>query len=270
MPIIPIQALDDPRINPYRDLPRHRLPKESGLFIAESGLLVERLLASDYEVDSLFVEADRAAEYAALVSESTPVFAAERALFREVIGFKFHRCVLACGRRPAQSDLQSGLSGLPQRATVVVCQAVQDPENLGGLLRNCAAFGVDAVVLGPRCADPFSRRVLRVSMGTVFKLNLVESTDLVADLSALKIEHHFQVFGTVLHPEAITLELVPRPERAALLFGNEGHGLDEVATALCEHRVTIPMRMGTDSLNVAVASGIFLYHFTQPSPVQFD
>ena len=264
MPIISIDSIDDSRILPFRDLPRSKLPKHAGLFIAEGAYLVEELLASDFQVDSLFVERPRAEGFHAKVQEDVPVYVADRQLFRDVIGYSFHRCVLACGRRRQHPSFEGLLPDLPPAATVVVCHDIHDPENLGGVIRNCAAFGVDAVLLSSQCTDPFSRRVLRVSMGTVFKLALAESKNLSSDLIRLR-DHQFQILGTVLDPAAEPLETVQRRERLALLLGNEAHGVDDNLVQHCDQQVTIPMRLNTDSLNVAVASGIFLYHFSRPN-----
>jgi tRNA G18 (ribose-2'-O)-methylase SpoU len=195
------------------------------------------------------------------VPSEVPVYVAPRKLLEETIGFNFHRGCLACGVRESRKSLEDW--SRPSKASwlIVVCPDVQDPTNLGTLLRNCAAFGVDLVLLGGKCADPFSRRVLRVSMGAVLELEIVEAQDLERDLTALKREHGVELVATVLDPDAETLDRAPRSPRMAILFGSEGHGLEATWIAQSDRRATIPIQLGTDSLNVAVASGIFLYHF---------
>jgi tRNA G18 (ribose-2'-O)-methylase SpoU len=139
---------------------------------------------------------------------------------------------------------------------------VQDPTNLGAILRTCQGFGVDGVILGDKCADPFSRRVLRVSMGGVFRLPIVESHDLAADLAFLKDELHCQVIATVLDASADELEtILVRKPRVALLFGSEGHGLPTECITASTKRVTLKMLREADSFNVAAAAAMFLYHF---------
>jgi tRNA G18 (ribose-2'-O)-methylase SpoU len=120
---------------------------------------------------------------------------------------------------------------------------------------------VHALLLGPACADPFSRRVARTSMGANFRLPLIESSDLAQDLTALRDEYGVQLVATVLADDAEPLSSVVPVGRTALLFGSEGFGLTPHWLALCDRRVTIPMRPGVDSLNVNVAAGIFLYHW---------
>jgi tRNA G18 (ribose-2'-O)-methylase SpoU len=230
-------------------------------FVVEGQLLAERLLTSGLDLESVLVEERLADEWAALVPPATPLLVIPHALVRELIGFRFHRGVLACGIRPPSADVRRLLQAAHDTATWVVCAGVQDPENLGGILRSGAAFGVQAVLLGDDCADPFSRRVARTSMGANFRLPLIESEDLGTDLATLRGELGVQLVATVLADDAEALEAVRPAGRTALLFGSEGFGLAPHYLALCDRRVTIPMRPGVDSLNVNVAAGIFLYHW---------
>jgi tRNA G18 (ribose-2'-O)-methylase SpoU len=267
MAIIRVPSIDDVRLDVYRDLPRRNLSRVSGLFIVEGRLLVERLADSNCPIESILVDERRLELVPQQLDPSTPVLVVESGFVERVIGFNFHRGVLACGRRP---PMTSGIEHLPdsqQRMTVVVCNDVHDPTNLGGMLRSCAAFGVRGVVINRRCADPYSRRVLRVSMGAVFQLPLIESLDLKQDLSRMREDLGFELVAAVLDEGAEPLELAPRGARLALLFGNEGYGLGEELVQLCQRRVTVRMEWGTDSLNAAVASGVFLYHFARIAPV---
>jgi tRNA G18 (ribose-2'-O)-methylase SpoU len=267
---IVIQHFDDPRLAAYRDLPRRSAARERGRFVVEGRFLVERLLASRCQTESILVAEPHADEIAELARDSeTKLYVAPQSQLEQTVGFRFHRGVLACGKRPAPPALEEALGegpAAPNRTrpvTVVVCANLDDPENLGGVLRNCAAFGVDAVVTGRRSADPFSRRALRVSMGASLKLPIVEPDDLATTLRELRQQWHVEPVATVLDASAEKLpDFIPAP-RTVLVFGNEGHGLPADLLAQCDRRVTLPMRLGTDSLNVAVASGIFLYHVTR-------
>jgi tRNA G18 (ribose-2'-O)-methylase SpoU len=146
---------------------------------------------------------------------------------------------------------------------IVVCEDINNAENLGSIVRVAAGFGVDAMLLGERCVDPFWRQCVRVSMGTLFALPLVQSDDLLADLERLRDSWKVEVAATVLDPGGESLGNAELSPRMGLLFGGEAQGLTPAAIAACQRRITIPMKLGTDSLNVAVAAGIFLYHFCQ-------
>lgn len=276
-----VESLEDPRLAVYRDLPRANLARPSGLFIAEGALVVDRLLRSGLSIESVLVDEQCLDEFRPRLPSGVQVFTVPRALVNPLVGFKFHRGILACGRRPATPSLASLIpatsavtnSAAPNSAapttaatkTAVIASDIQDPENLGCVLRNSAAFGVDLVLLSRSCADPFSRRVLRTSMGTVFTLPLRQSESLADDVAALADDYGFELAATVLDASAESLYDAERPSRFGLVFGNEAHGVDDRVAARCRRRVTLPMRRGTDSLNVGVASAVFLYHFTAPS-----
>jgi tRNA G18 (ribose-2'-O)-methylase SpoU len=265
MPRIPIHAIDDPRLSPYRNLPHKGALRCDGGFITEGRLLVERLLASRFETQSILVDEQHADEFAARAGEQVPLYVASRRLLEDVIGFNFHRGVLACGRRGPEVTLHGALecNAASELLTIVVCADVRDPENVGAILRNSAAFGVDAVIVSRRSADPFSRRVLRVSMGAPLLLPIVATDDVAASLRELHDRWRVTPAATVLDGAALTPAEFVRPPRLALVFGSEGYGVPPDVLAACPHRLTIPMRPGTDSLNVAVASGIFLYELTR-------
>ena len=261
MPAIPINTVDDARLAVYRDL-RSPLSRQSGeFFVVEGRLLVERLLASDFRVASVLAEEPFVGTVLPLVSAATPVYVMSRALLRELTGFRFHRGVLACGCRRPNPDLRELLADSPTGQLVTICVGVQELENLGGIIRSSAAFGAGVVVLGPDCADPFSRRVSRTSMGANLQIPIIESLDLASDLATLRDDFGAQLVATVLDDDARPLQEVTARRNVALLFGNEGHGLQPCWIQWCDTRVTIPIQEGIDSLNVSVAAGIILHHF---------
>jgi len=140
-------------------------------------------------------------------------------------------------------------AGRKAHGAAVFLEGIQDPANVGAILRSAAAFGIARVVLDQACADPWSPRALRAGMGGHFALDVVETKDLGAEMDAFQ--------GTV----AAT---VPRGGAApgaadAWVFGAEGSGLSEETLRRAKVKVTIPMAAGTESLNVAAAAAICLY-----------
>lgn len=260
MPLIPVESIDDPRLANYRQLSERNLTRQSGLFVAEGDKVVERLIDSQYEVASIFAEPSFAERYAPRVPPDTPIYVASRTLLETTIGFNFHRGVLACGKRQPGPTLSSVVHNLSTNdATLVICPDVQDPTNLGSIIRTTAAFGCAALILGEKCADPFSRRVLRVSMGSALYLSIVQSRSLAANLQELAAAGFDLVATVVGDVAAEPLTSFRCQPRTAILFGSEGHGLSPECLALCHRRVTIPMQLGVDSLNVAVAAAVVLY-----------
>lgn len=270
MPRDVIHKLTDLRLAPYAQLPQSNLTRTRQLFVAEGDKVVERLIDSQFEVDSVVAEEEWADRLAPRLPAETDVYVVTRELLTELVGFRFHRGVLACGRRKPTRTLASLLPADHEESLLLVCPAVQDPTNLGSIIRTAAALGVNGLLLGRECADPFSRRVLRVSMGSSLYLPIRESADLASDLTTLRDEFQFELVATVLDPAATPLGAFQRPRRMALLLGSEGHGLDAESVALCTQRITLPMRAGIDSLNVAIAAAVFLYHLEHVAPVASD
>jgi tRNA G18 (ribose-2'-O)-methylase SpoU len=257
-----IDDADDPRIAPYRAIRERDLVGREGLFIAEGEVVVRVLLTrSLHRPLSLLVAEKRIAAIAALTAGLTadvPVYAASQAVMDEVAGFPMHRGILALGRRGAERDAGSLLAAAGARATVVVLSAIANHDNMGGIFRNAAAFGADAVILDSDCCDPLYRKAIRVSVGAALTVPFAR-LDRGVDGLALLAANGFEALALTPGGSATLAELT-RPERVAVIFGAEGAGLPEAMLARCR-TVRIPMAGQLDSLNVATASGIVLHHF---------
>src|SRR5690606_12311622 len=192
----------------------------------------------------------------------TPVYVVPDEVMTGVLGFKFHSGVMAVGRRPVSPGVDEVMQAAGERATLVILPEAANTENLGSMIRSAAAFGCTAMLLGERCCDPFYRQSVRVSMGTVFRVPIIRSTNLQRDLLRLKEAWRVDLVATVLDADAMHLRDYQRPPRVGVLFGNEAQGLPGEMVSLCDRALTIPMGHGTDSLNVAVAAGVFLYELT--------
>ena len=238
------------------------LARDGRRFIAEGENIVRRLLASSTPVDSVLLAERKAAAIAPLCPANVPIYAASDALIEQIIGFEFHSGVLACGIRPAAPALPALIPPPPGNALLTICQQITNAENLGSLIRISAAFGADAIILGERCCDPWFRQCVRVSMGSIFAIPIFRSNDLLSDLDAVKATGITRL-AAVVGPNAEPLDSIESIARVAVVFGSEAQGLDPATIGLCDRRVTIPMRRGTDSLNVAIAAAVFLYHLTR-------
>jgi tRNA G18 (ribose-2'-O)-methylase SpoU len=146
-----------------------------------------------------------------------------------------------------------------ERLTVVACPGIQNPENLGAIVRLCDVFGVDFMLTDGTCPDPLSRRVMRVSMGTALRVPVLVEKYLAETVSWLAARSGVEWVATVTDARAAPLDRFARPPRLGLVFGSEGEGLSREWVARCARRLTIPMREGAESLNLAVAAGIVLY-----------
>ena len=260
MPDLEIASVDDPRIDVYRDL-KQPSGATRRTFVAEGEKLVLRLLESSLQVESILCTPAMRERLGERIQEEIPVYVASTPLISKLIGFQFHRGVLACGLRPVPETLAALLASPAgsDRSLLVLCPEIRDPENLGTIIRTAAAFGAAGVIAGESGTDPFSRRVLRTSMGTVLRLPVIQ-TDSWAETVRNLNEAGFETIAAILDSSAEPLAKFKPTHRAALLLGNEDAGLAADLISICRRRVTMPMAPGTDSLNVAVAAGILMHH----------
>ncbi|MBP2302977.1 TrmH family RNA methyltransferase [Azospirillum picis] len=259
--VIPIDDPDDPRIEPYRDVRERDLVGRDGLFIAEGAVVVRGLVQSTrHRTLSLLLADKRVAAMAPLLAQvptGTPVYSAAQAVLDRIAGFPLHRGILALGARGVQPAAGDLLAACGPVARVVMLFGIGNHDNMGGIFRNAAAFGADAVILDPGCCDPLYRKAIRVSVGAAL---LVPTARLAADEDALALLDRHGFEAVALSPGgAETLAALAPPRRAALLFGSEGPGLPAALLARARS-VRIPMAGSFDSLNVATTSGIVLHH----------
>ncbi|MCR5875294.1 RNA methyltransferase [Phenylobacterium sp. J426] len=234
-----------------------------GLFVAEGRVVLEKAVRAipDRLVSLLVAERrlDGLAELTAQLPADTPIYAASQAVMDAIVGFPIHRGVLALGRRPERDPAQL-VAGLGERALVVGLSAIANHDNMGGVFRNAAAFGADAVVLDADCCDPLYRKAIRVSVGaalTVPFARLPRGADLVGTLAGAGLE----VLALSPRGEVELGDLAP-PKRLAALFGAEGPGLAPAVLGRTR-TVRIAMAGGFDSLNVATTSGVVLHHLAR-------
>ena len=288
-----IQGLDDPRIADYRDIAEAELVRSRGLFVAEGRLIVRRLIEDRrHTIRSVLVSdaAYRALEAVLVpVAAETPVYVCDAADFLGITGHDLHRGCLALVERPAPLSLGELL--LPfapldrvarvlvdppekpgpqdpahtQVQTVVVLEHVTNADNVGGVFRNAAAFGADAVVLGSTCCDPLYRKAIRTSMAATLRVPYARAERWPGDLDELRT-HGFTIVALTPREPSLTLDELaqrPRPPKIAWLVGTEGEGLTADALSFADQHVSIPIAPEVDSLNLAVAVGIALYRFSR-------
>jgi tRNA G18 (ribose-2'-O)-methylase SpoU len=261
MPPVRIDAADDPRVSDYHAVPDGELIRRRGLFVAEGRLIVQRLIEDGrHRVRSLLLS--HTAHQAMLpvlakVPTGVPIYVCAADQLRAITGFDLHRGCLALVERPAPV-LPEEL--LETARTIVVLEAVANPDNVGSVFRNGAALGTDAVVLSSACSDPLYRKAIRTSMGATLRVPFARVERLLPVLGAMRAKGFMLVALTPGEPSETIDEFASRrrPERLALLVGTEGDGLSDQVRASADCRVRVPIHAGVDSLNLAVATGIAL------------
>jgi tRNA G18 (ribose-2'-O)-methylase SpoU len=252
---------DDPAVAPFRAIKERDLIGREGLFIAE-GETVLRAFVRDapQRIVSLLIDPkrrDKLADVFAGLPDATPVGFADQAVLDAIAGFHLHRGVLAVGRKPDPLCARDLLAGLPQRAIVLVLCGVANHDNMGGIYRNAAAFGANAVILDADCCDPLYRKAIRVSVGAALSVPTARLAR-GQDIADLLVAAGFEALALSPSADEILARLKPAP-RTAVLLGAEGPGLTPEVMARAR-RIGIPMAGGFDSLNVATTSGIVLHH----------
>jgi tRNA G18 (ribose-2'-O)-methylase SpoU len=246
-------------VEAFLDVRERDLVGRQGRFVAE-GEVVLAVAAARGLIEAVLIDRKRAPALAPILARldpATPVYTAAQGMLDAVVGFHIHRGILAIGRRPPEPDPAALLAGLPAQSLVLALFGIGNHDNMGGLFRNAAAFGVGAVLLARDCCDPLYRKAIRVSVGATLATpfaRFAPDADPVAMLEAAGFE------SLALSPSGRErlIDLKPSP-RTAVLLGSEGPGLPEALMARAR-TVAIPMSPRWDSLNVAVTGGIVLHH----------
>jgi len=258
-----IEDPSDPRLADYiglsdRDINRRR--EDERFFIAEGPEVVRRLVASGLDIRSIVVSPNRVADMReALAATNAPVYLAERSVVSAVAGFDLHRGVIAAANRPPTTSLSDVLrrpavAGGGHR--IAILEGLNDHENLGAIARSARAFAIDALVLDERCADPYYRRTVRVSMGEILFLPIVR----MPVESAMEVIRSAGGSSLALTPAADATAIgdltIDHDAPLAFVLGAEGSGLTRTTLVAADHRVRIDIAPDVDSLNVGHAAAV--------------
>lgn len=240
-----------------RSLARRRARDRDGLFLAEGVRVVEELLNAGVVTQLAVVSpaletTERGVLLASRLEATTEVRRVGDGELAALGDTSTPQGVLVVAEIPQGTFRAMEPAGA---SVVLVIDGVQDPGNLGTLARSAAAFGCDGIVCLAGTVDPWNPKAVRASAGALFRIPVVRPSD--PDLDEWLARHGYLMAGA--DAAGVAVSEVTLPERVALVVGNEGSGLDEARRARCERLLAVPMRPGTESLNVAVAGGILLY-----------
>ncbi|HEV2695916.1 MAG TPA: RNA methyltransferase [Verrucomicrobiae bacterium] len=287
MRIEKIDSLELPELAPYRTLKRPFEHEEQGIFVAEGDKVVRRLLESHFDVVSVLLPDNRLAEFEPLLRarpepDICAYSIAKKSVLEELVGFEMFQGVLAIGKIPEPLSLDKVMADSPGPRLFVAMDALTNAENLGVLVRNCAAFGTHALIVGETCSSPFLRRAVRNSMGTIFQLPILEVYSRRGETSSprhadgtlkrrddpvktlVQTLHELRARGVrciAAHPhtDKKTLAQADFTGDVCIVLGSEGNGISTPVLEACDEAVAIPMSNGVDSLNVGAAAAVFLY-----------
>jgi tRNA G18 (ribose-2'-O)-methylase SpoU len=257
--VIHVESIDDMRVTAYRHIADPDQLHDLGLFVAEGRLVVRRLIdLQHWDIDSILVTQPAADSLTDILSKTAaPVYVGSQQLMNGLAGFNIHRGCLALVRRPPTPTLDRVVAGPLSR--VLLLEGVNNPDNVGGLFRSAAAFGIELVVLGPDSGDPLYRKAIRTSMGATLSLPFVLAPQWPGAIRDLRTDG-FTVVALTPNRAAAPIEEVFPHSKLALLVGSEGTGLSEEAMRTATLRIRIPTTVDVDSLNVTTAASIAMYH----------
>ncbi|MBA4312058.1 MAG: hypothetical protein C0417_05470 [Chlorobiaceae bacterium] len=281
-----VTSLDLPELQPYQTLRRPLEHIRDGIFVAEGEKVVRRLLTSDliiismlmtpqwhksffpnkYQTSDIGLPPDDHSKTPILhhsipgihSAQQPTVFIVEKNLIETIVGFNLHQGIMAIAKVPEQKTLDEMITEITKPHLLIALDGLVNSENVGVIVRNCAAFGVDGIIVGENSSSPYLRRAVRNSMGAVFGLPVVHSTNLVESLSMIKKNYSTKIIAAHLGKDN-SIHTTDFNGNICIVLGNEGEGISKKVLDACDMSVTIPMMNGTDSLNVASASAVFLY-----------
>ena len=260
--MILIDDAEDPRLAGFRRNERglasrreRRDDDGDGLFMAEGDLVVERALDAGCTAVAVLVDAAKPPSVIGRIPDDVPIYAGGDRVRAMVTQLGVPQGIVAIFQRPRRVSAER----LRQQATRrVVVEAVDNPINVGSIVRNAIALGWDGMIFDYTSADPLSRRSLRVSMGQAVGFPSARATDLPAELRTLA-ECGFTVCALTPSENADDIGSMLITSKMAVVIGSERWGLSAESLAACTHRARIPMAAHVDSLNAAAASAVACY-----------
>jgi len=262
-----IKNADDPRVSEYRSL-KVRHPEKDDIFIVESKPIIKTLLQTNLEVISCLTTHSVYDEFRTQVSDSlkkeVPFYLMEKSQIEDIIGFRFHQGIMAAVKSPKKMSIKDRMSAWPSPHQLVALNGVHDPQNVGLIIRNAAAFGTDTLIVDGKSYEPFYRKVVRISMGSIFNIPLAYETDLLPVFQSLKKNFGTKIVVTSPDNNCQDVHTADLSGNICLVLGNEFSGVSREIMDIADLSVKIPLFFDkADSLNVASASAIFLYEISR-------
>ena len=261
-----IQTLNLLQLEPYRTLKRPLEHLNKGIFVSEGEKVTTRLLASGIRVYSLLLSEDWFEKYETIITahkDLIDIYIGEKKLLETIVGYNLHQSIMAIAKIPKRLSVEDIVNSNLQKNHLlyVLLDGIVNAENMGVIIRNCVCFGVDGVIVLPNSCDPYLRRSVRNSMGNIFQIPIVYLSDAMTQSYSITILKQNGIKFYAAHPNEGSKDIrtIQFAEKSCIVLGAEGPGISQEVLQLCDEYVTIPMKEGVDSLNVASASAVMLW-----------
>ncbi len=254
--MIEITEKENPLLIPYRDLrftPEYHINNK--LFIAEGKITVRALFESKLSIESVLVSGNVQSILQELLQirkiPEDKILISGKDLMEDIAGFKLHQGIMAIGKIPAKSKPEN------MGNRIVLLNGIVNSENVGAIVRNCAAFRVNDLITDSETSSPWLRRAVRVSMGNIFRMNYTESIKAVTTLKSL-VKLGYKIICAEKSDSSINLYKFDFPDRYVLILGAEGTGIKKEVLEMADYLIEIPISENVNSINVAATSAVIL------------
>ncbi|GEL76819.1 TrmH family RNA methyltransferase [Tenuibacillus multivorans] len=245
-----IESKQNKRVKQWKKLHRKKYRDQTEAFLIEGWHLVEEAIKSDWTIQTLIMVEDR--ERPEVWSHMDTIYVSQD-VFKELSQTETPQGIMAVVR-------QNKLEFKPKYNKILLVDAVQDPGNIGTMIRSALAFDIDVIVLGKGSVDLYHDKVIRATQGAMFHIPIIQD-DLELWINYCQ-QNEIMVYGTALDKGAKSLNQVDIQDKFAVMVGNEGHGVSSDYLEKADETVYIPIHEQSESLNVGVATSIVLYHFS--------
>lgn len=244
-----IESLQNPKVKQWKKLLTKKGRMKEGKFLIEGIHLIEEALKAQLPIQNFIIDKNKEIPREWLASNIEPIYVSSR-IMKEICETETPQGYVAISSFPDNQNLAL------DKGMFLFIDQVQDPGNVGTMIRTADAAGLTGVIIGEGTVDPLNGKVLRATQGSIFHIPVVQM-DLEEAIERCK-ENNVPVFGTSIQGSTYTI-IEPRKD-FALIMGNEGSGVRKSILEKCDQNLYIPIYGKAESLNVSVATGILLYH----------
>jgi len=246
-----IKSIDDEKIKEFISLRQSNVDDEC--VVVESKNVFKKLFENNIKIHKVFVTRENI-EFIKNNCKNInfPIYTADTSLMKEIVGYKIHQGMIALIDKPKYICFEE-ITG-----DVVVLNSLTSPENVGSIVRSCAAFNINTLIIDEKTCSPFIRRCIRVSTGNLFNINVYKSTNLKNDLIELQ-KNNYTILSTANAENAISLSKYNFTSKSAIIIGNEGFGVEESIMEISDDILKIDISEDVTSLNASIAASIILF-----------
>lgn len=231
---------------------------KSGIFAVEGIKLFEELLLEKVTLCEVYYTENAYKRFSEIINKAEgkcELFEVTDEVYDKLSFEKHPEGIFAVAKK---TPVYNNVSETPGDGGFLILDGVQNPSNVGTVIRTAAALGISRILLGEGCADIFGHKTLRAAMGTLFKVNVCVTGDICTEIEKLKA-NGMSVYGAALDETSVDIRDISFKKDDCIVLGNEGKGISEKVLSLCDKKVIIPMRQGTESLNAAAAAAVLMW-----------